>query len=54
MNASVPHLPSRPPKHTGDLETDAAAAIDWLYSHPELWLADDLAVTESSDGRTAA
>jgi hypothetical protein len=53
-SAPHPHPHSRPPAHTGDLETDTAAAIEWLYARPELWLEDDLDPAVSSDGRTAA
>jgi len=54
MHASAPHPYSPPPQRTGDLETDAAAAIDWLYSHPERWLEDNEEPLAPSDAWTAA
>ena len=54
----VPTTPhdAPPPALTGDLEVDTAAALAWLYDHPEYWLGaeNDEAGRGANGGRSAA
>ena len=34
-------LPDRPPAFTGSLDSDAGAAIEWLFAHSDEWLVQD-------------
>ena len=56
MQPSATSHDSPPPPLTGDLEADTAAAVEWLYDHPELWLESDEVgpLVFGDDGRTAA
>jgi hypothetical protein len=46
-------LPDRPPALTGDHEADADAAVEWLFTHREQWLAEDQSETAHHGGYAA-